>query len=301
MPELERAQELRSMTGFGRAVRESNDLRAVCEIRSLNHRGLDLKFRLPQFLYSAENQYQKLIHAAFVRGRVDVFIEVARPIGENKQVKFNVSAAHEMVKQLKAFQSKHDEIEGDISVGHLLGVKELFSFEGVGLVEEDARLLATQVLEMAISDAVRAREEEGHRLQKIIADTLVVCEELVKVISHQLVSCAPKYYEDLTKRIAQITGAKEWDDARMAQEIAHIVQRADVAEEIHRLGAHIAHFRDLSEAGGAVGRKLDFLCQEMFREANTASSKITDPATTFLVVDLKSEIERIREQVQNLE
>lgn len=292
--------KLRSMTGFGRASEKTQSIEVSCQIRTLNHRGLDLKFRLPQGLVAMESKLMQIAQAQLSRGRADIHFEVSSDEHENQKIKFETKKAKDLLKQLLDFQKKNKIIQQGLTMGDLLQVKELLSFK-VSSETKGLTQVAKNVLVSALKDAINTREEEGGRLQAFMKESLTVCEVLIKKISIQLHLSSSEYYENLRRRMSELMGSVVLDDARMLQELAHIVQRADVTEELQRLLVHVAHFRNLCLQGGPIGRKLDFLCQEMFREANTASSKILEPLVTLMVVELKSEIERIREQVQNIE
>jgi uncharacterized protein (TIGR00255 family) len=290
-----------SMTGFGRAQADLKTAQVICEIRCVNHRGLDVKFRLPRSLFAHEGDFLREVSKSFSRGRIDVVIELVEEHGGNRRLSWDAEMAKDLVGQVARFQEQKPEIKGELTISDLFLVRELFSTLESPAPTKDLHVAAHKVLKEAISDALQARAHEGRHLRAIIEASLKISERLVVEISKKLASSAHKHVKQLRKRVAELLTNAELDEARMAQEIAYVAERSDVAEEISRLGAHIHHFQELCGRGGASGRKLDFLCQEMLREANTASSKITDVATTYLVVDLKSEIERIREQVQNIE
>lgn len=291
---------LLSMTGFGRGQCEGQNVQMLCEIRCVNHRGLDVKFRLPRILYAYEAEFQKALQQHFQRGRLDVSMDIhLQSLG--RELEFDADLAEALVEALVKFQHQHPSISPQLSLGDILGFRDLFTLGERESASVDVYGLASQALHVAVQDALSARATEGQSLTLSLTNLLAAFAKTLQKLAAKTKSAPKKHLQELTSRLRLLVSSEDFDSARLVQEAALIADKSDVHEEIERLEAHLAHFRGLIQQGGAQGRKLDFLCQEMFREANTVGSKISDTQATYLVVDLKSEIERIREQVQNIE
>ena len=279
---------LRSMTGFGRAVVDAGDVRIVSEVRSVNHKGLDVKARLPHGAAALEPTVIAAVKGAFERGRVDVAVEVSAA-ADSGALAASVRTAVEGARALAASLG----VPGDVGAGDVF--RALLAHHGEPEVDVDA--LGKDIdraVVAAVAACARAREDEGRALAAVVAARFDAVGALGVKLRSLLGGAPARLAEKLRARVEAAGIAV--DGARLAQEAALLADRVDVAEELDRLHAHVEHGRAL-----ASGRKLDFLCQELLREANTIGSKCQDAAAAHLVVELKSEIERLREQVQNIE
>ncbi len=281
---------IQSMTGFG--VAEKDGFKA--EVRSLNHKYIDISIKIPSFLLEREIPIRNLIKERFSRGKFDVIVSITdkqhRKIGINKELAKGIyDAFSELQKELS--------IPGCLNIDFFAGHKELL------VSEEPAYVLET--LYDAINDVLfmleTMRKNEGESLCKEMLLCLKKLEDIQGQINRRAKEIASTYKESLTKKIADLLLAAPVDESRIAQEAAILAQKSDVTEEITRLLSHIRQFRDLLASNEAVGRRLDFLLQEMMREANTIASKVGDIGIINLTIEIKAEIEKLREQVQNIQ
>jgi len=295
---------IHSMTGFGRDGFRVEGVEFVVEARTVNHRHLDSRVRLPRVLADREADVKTLIHERFARGKVDLTVSVTSDAAAAPLVEIDRDAAEQYVKLAREMARTH-------GLSDTLEATAVLSFPGVIRVAERdlPEDLLTEALNGAVArvlDAVeQMREAEGETLARELASRLQTVESLVdsfEVCSERVVEFAR---EKLRKRMEQLqleTGL--FDEARLHQEIVIAADRLDITEEIVRMRSHVEQFRvifDEAGPGRSVGRRLDFLLQEMGRETNTLGSKASDADLSHGVVELKTELERIREQVQNVE
>lgn len=292
-----------SMTGFGRAARESGGVAFEVEARSVNHRHLDLRIRLPRLLVDRENAFKQRVQSKLARGKVEIVVNLASNAATAKLV-IDEAIAGQYVEAARALSSRHALAGG-------LDVAALLALPGVTRVVEaeiDTEALAASV-EEALDEAVRGmlamRAAEGEALRVELEGrlaTVLRLSEAFQARSGEVVQAARQRLQKRAEQIRRDVGLS--DDARLHQEIVIAADRLDITEELVRLRSHIAQFEDTMRAAGLenpVGRRLDFLLQELGREANTVGSKASDAALAQDVVALKTELERIREQVQNIE
>ena len=291
------------MTGFGRAAREQDGIAFDVEARSVNHRHLDLRIRLPRLLADRENALKQRIQGRLSRGKVEVVVNLAASASAAKLV-IDETIADQYVAAARALSQRHD-------LAGALDVASLLALPGVTRVVEseiDAERLGRAV-DDAVEEAVRAlvamRAAEGEALQAELQGRLATVLSLANAFearSSEVVQAARQRLQKRAEQIRRDVGLS--DDARLHQEIVIAADRLDITEELVRLKSHVAQFEDTMRAAGPenpVGRRLDFLLQELGREANTVGSKASDAALAQDVVALKTELERIREQVQNVE
>lgn len=292
--------KLQSMTGFGRGVYEKDGLLCICEIRSVNLRGLDVKLRLPKELFSFETDYIKKVQKLFSRGRIDIHITINNKLGQQRKINFNTQAASNLVSEINDFCKNKNEIDPTIRAGDLLYLNELFTIEDILDLSSIIKPIAEKSINIALKDLLSARITEGKNIFPAIFKSLADCKNMVTKLKKQLHKIPAEHYNLLRQRITELITEQGIDHVRIVQEAAFLADKSDVAEEIERLQAHFKHFYSLCTIKSS-GRKLDFLCQEMFRESNTIGSKCSNATSAHLVVDIKAEIERLREQVQNVE
>ncbi len=285
---------MRSMTGFGRSQRDAHDVRATVEVKSVNHKGLDIKVRLPREAAVIEAAIVGQVKACIERGRVDVVLELqALDVAA-----VDSQAVLRLVHEVRALATTLD-VRADVSAGDLLHA--VLALRGTpATIDVQAAL---PVVLLAVQDALAAlvssRAAEGSALLGIVEQRLAGAQALAAQLHERLADAPARLSEKLRQRIE--AAGLALDPVRLVQEAALLADRVDVTEELERLGAHVERGRQLSSSSSPVGRQLDFLCQELLREANTLGSKCQDAAAAHLVVELKSEIERLREQVQNVE
>jgi len=292
---------MRSMTGYGRSeVKEAAGMFAI-ELRSVNNRYLDVQVKVPRGLAALEPRVRKAVQDAFSRGRFDVYI--TRSGADAGSVRFTVDGdrAEQYIGALRELKTRF-ALPGEIDLALLTALPDIISREEV---TEDAERVWTALagaLAQAMTGLRTMREQEGETLASDIAGRLTAIEERINAISARVpgtVEQARKRMIDALERILK----EQPDPARVAQEIAILAERTDVTEEITRLASHGGQFLALMQGTGRepVGRKLDFLIQEMGREVNTIASKALDAEISLQVVTIKAELEKIREQVQNIE
>ncbi|HEY2292239.1 MAG TPA: YicC/YloC family endoribonuclease [Thermoanaerobaculia bacterium] len=292
---------MRSMTGYGEASGENARHGITVSLRAVNHRFLDLQLRLGEELRGSEAALRDVIGKEVSRGRVEARVEL-RPIAERKAtVQVNMSVireAHVAVHQLV----ENGLIERGFSAGDLTRLPEAFRVD-LGVEEwtpEDEELLL-RVTREAVAQLVASREKEGASLVGIMDEKLRGMEETVTRLDTLRGPVREEMAAALRRRLAELLGGQPLDETRVAQEVALLVDRSDVSEEIDRLRSHVEHFRAVMRESAAAGKRLDFLTQEIFRELNTLGAKCRNAEMTRAVLDAKVLCEQIREQVQNVE
>ncbi len=271
------------------------------EIRSLNHRYLEISLRLPGSLSSLETEIRRRVGERFSRGRIEVSVRVdTNGNMEEGRLELNLPLLknyHDLLRRLKA----EFQLSGDITLDHFTGFKDIFvPME----VETDMELIAAQigtVLDEAVRLLTEMRQKEGELLLVDLDEHIRRVEGCLNVIADRAPKCVQEYQRRLTERVRELTGGVDVDEIRLNQEVAIMADKSDVPEEIVRLASHISQFREMLKSGDAIGRKIDFLIQEMNREINTIGSKTGDLDISRNVIEIKSELGKLREQVQNIE
>jgi uncharacterized protein (TIGR00255 family) len=292
---------MRSMTGYGEASGENARHGVTVSLRAVNHRFLDLQLRLGEDLRASEAALRDLIAREVARGRLEARVEV-RSVAERKatvQVHMGViREAHTAIHQLV----EAGLVERGLAAGDLLRLPEAFrvELEREEWGEEDGELLLG-VARDAVAQLVASRETEGASLIVAMEEKLNGIQEAVDRLDALRGSVREEIATALRRRLAELLGAQTLDEARLAQEVALLVDRSDVSEEIDRLRSHLEHFRGVTRETTAAGKRLDFLTQEIFRELNTLGAKCRNAEMTRAVLDAKVLCEQIREQVQNVE
>jgi len=292
---------MRSMTGYGEASGENARYGIAVSVRAVNHRFLDVQLRIGEELRASEAALREAIAREVSRGRVEVRVEL-RPVVERKaSVQVNMGVireAHVAVHQLV----EAGLVQGGLTSGDLLRLPEAFRVELAAgdWTDEDEELLL-RVARDAVAQLVTGRETEGANLAAAMEEKLRGVEEAVVRLDGLRGSAREDIAAALRRRLAELLASQPLDEARMAQEVALLVDRSDVSEEIDRLRSHLEHFRAVTREPGAAGKRLDFLTQEIFRELNTLGAKCRHADMTRVVLDAKVLCEQIREQVQNVE
>jgi uncharacterized protein (TIGR00255 family) len=291
---------VKSMTGFGRGEHVSGGRIWTVELRCVNHRYLDLKIKVPNGYSVLEEKIRKKVALIHQRGRVDLFLGVSGDFSDLMEVKVNLQLAGEYRDALEKLSSEFGVEEGD-SATSLASYPDVLRYERKSEDLDKIWTLVEPALESALACCNSMRMQEGDSLAGDLIGRLGVFEKTVETIEAAIPDLLVKREKSLMERLEKLLGNVQLEAARLAQEVAVIADKTDVTEEIVRLRSHISQFRLFIGEGGAVGRKLDFLIQEFLREVNTLASKISDAAVAHLTVDLKSELEKMREQVQNIE
>ncbi|MBR1472278.1 MAG: YicC family protein [Lachnospiraceae bacterium] len=291
---------IRSMTGFGRSELEEHARRITVEIKAVNHRYLDASIKMPKKFNPFEAQIRNVLKEYIERGKVDVYITCEELSEENLQIRYNKAVAEEYLQYLRQMAADFG-LEDDIRVSTLSRYPEVFSMEELPPDEEEIWQDLEKVVRSAAEQFVVSREREGGMLQKDLLDKLAAMQQDVVKIEERSPQVIAEYKEKLMAKVKELVGDVQFDESRVMMEVTLFADKVCVDEEMVRLKSHIGAMRKELETGGSVGRKLDFIAQEMNREANTTLSKANDLQTSDAAIDLKTGIEKIREQVQNLE
>ncbi|MDF7807706.1 YicC family protein [Pontiellaceae bacterium B12219] len=291
---------LKSMTGFGEGAASASGIRVTVELSSVNRKQLDINVTLPRNLITLDAQVQSEVRKQFSRGRVSGVVRVEAADGSLGQVVLNADLAAQYVVHLRSTAQK-------LNLPDDLGADCLTRLSGVTSIEQhDLDFdLVSSVLDEALSKALKGlakmRATEGKALEKDLRDRISLLDEYTKSIRAQAPGVVSSYREKLFQRLEDAGLTDLASDERIVKEIAIFADRCDISEELTRLKSHLAQTRKLLRSTEPVGRTLDFLCQELFREINTVGSKANEVEITRTVVAFKTELERIREQVQNIE
>lgn len=291
---------IKSMTGFGRAEVLDENHKFTIELKTVNHRYLDLSVRLPRQLGFFETAVRNYLKKYLLRGKVDVFIFYEDYSPQKVLLTYNP----ELVKQYLAyFRQMENEfsIENDITLSTLARLPEIFTMEQQAQDEDSLWKLLETGLSKAVANAVEARELEGGHLREDIERKLTVLEEMVERIEERSPQTLAAYREKLEAKAAEMLQDAQIEESRIAAEVVIYADKICCDEETVRLKGHIKNMGQALAKGGSAGRKLDFIAQEMNRESNTILSKANDLEISNIAIDLKTEIEKIREQIQNIE
>lgn len=291
---------IKSMTGFGRSEASDNDRKITVEMKSVNHRYFEPAVKMPKKLSFYEAGIRTVLKKYIDRGKVDVFITY-EDFSENKFcLKYNSDLAEEYMSILK-YMSEQFGIDNDIKVSALSRYPEVITMEEQPEDEEELWHLLERALENACARFVESRAAEGEKLREDLAAKLDRMTELLDNIEERVPEITREYRERLEDKVYELLGEAVLDEGRIAAEVTIFADKICVDEETVRLRSHIDSTKDALAEGGCVGRKLDFIAQEMNREANTILSKANDLEVTDWAIELKTEIEKVREQIQNIE
>ena len=291
---------IKSMTGYGRAVETVNGREFSVELRSVNNRYLDCSVRLPRILSFAEEQVKQAVKASVSRGKVDVFISVRSESGEEAQVSLNKPVLEGYLAAMSRMVTEFG-VKDDISVSTLSRMPEVFTVEKSQVDEEQLLADLMSVVDKALTGYDAMRCTEGQALDQDLRSRGETILELVSQVEQGNAQTVIDYRARLEAKLQEVLANTAIDSNRILMEAAIFADKVAVDEETVRLRSHLEQMNTMLTTGGAVGRKLDFLLQEMNREANTIGSKCTDVALARIVVDIKAELEKIREQTQNIE
>ena len=291
---------IKSMTGYGRAVETVNSREFTVELRSVNNRYLDCTVKLPRSVSFAEEAVKQAVKASITRGKVDVYITIRSENGADAQVTLNTAMVEGYLAAMEQMAEKYP-VKNDISVSLLSRMPEVFSVEKPEVDEEQLLADLMSVVNKALEgyDAMRARE--GQALENDLRSRGATIEGLVSQVEAGNAQTVIDYRARLEAKLREVLASTTIDESRILTEAAIFADKVAVDEETVRLRSHLQQMYSMLTTGGAVSRKLDFLLQEMNREANTIGSKCTDVRLARIVVDIKAELEKIREQTQNIE
>ena len=289
---------MKSMTGYGKSELDTKQWKLTVETRSENHRFLDMKFQLPEQMVSLENQLSEAVKNLILRGKLRVTLTLDSK--NNNSFSLNLELAKKTKNNIDKLK-KELGIKEETKLEHFLMIREIFSGEAKqALSKREAAEIAKTVLK-AIKKLDDARISEGRKLERDIKQRLRTIEKLTHTIQSKRKDFIKNTSSKLKERIEKLLEDTKIDEERLYQETAFLAERSDITEEIVRLKAHISKFRETCLKKGSIGKELDFLLQEMNREAGTISAKSKDATISHCIIDLRSEMEKIREQVQNIE
>lgn len=289
-----------SMTGYGRGESQTGARSWTVELRSVNHKFLDLSIKIPRKYLGLEDRIKKEIGSHYSRGHVDVFINPGAETGDGIRLAANLALARD-------YQQCLETIRQDLSLPDSPTLAMIQNYKDIIVAHEEEEDLeavwphVSEALAQALTMARSMREQEGAALKTELSRRLEEFAKTVETIAQDIPSIVQKRTDKLKERLANLLQGVDLDPIRLAQEVAIMADKADVTEEVVRLRSHISQFSGFLEATEPAGRRLDFLLQEFLREINTLASKISDAPTAHLTVELKTEVEKLREQIQNIE
>lgn len=291
---------IKSMTGYGRSILENEGREYIVEIKSVNNRYNDINIKMPRSLNYLEDRIKKEILKSISRGKVDVFITFNNNSDLGKNIKLNTDIAKKYISELKEL-SKETGIIDNINVMDISKFPDVLNIK----VEESAEEIIEKELLIGLNEAIKSfiemRKAEGNKIKEDLENRINQISKKINQISNISAGLVDEYIVKLEARIKELLKTDVVDESRLAQEVVIYSDKCSVEEEITRLKSHISQFLNLLNENIAIGKKLDFLIQEMNRETNTIGSKANNLEITNFVVDIKTELENIREQVQNIE
>ncbi len=291
---------MRSMTGYGKAASNNEWFTVSVEIKSVNNRFLDVSVRLPKELSSEEIVIREYLKGQITRGKIFIYVDLEKTQPEGKELFIDWQAAEQKVQMLNTLKERF-QLDDSVKLNHLLMFPDLFTLDLQNLIEEQIRPLLLEALEKASSEFLKMREQEGANLKLDLEKRLENIERLVNEIKQIAPDNIQHEFERLSKNVNSLIGEQKVDTGRLEQELAILSDRVDITEECVRLKSHIDLFKKTIAMKEDIGKRLNFLLQEMHREANTISSKTTMLEISHRVINVKEEIEKLREQVQNIE
>lgn len=291
---------IKSMTGFGRCEIQKGSRKFTVELKSVNHRYLDVNIRMPRKLNFFETAIRTLLKSYANRGKVDIFITYEDLSQSQVSVKYNAALAAEYLKYLRQMEEEFG-LENDVRVSTLSRYPEVFTMEEQSENEEELWNGLKEALEGAFGQFVETRKAEGENLKKDILSKLDFLEAEIGFVEERSPQIVAEYRAKLEEKMKELLADTQIEDSRIAAEVILFADKICTDEEVVRLKSHIRHMRATLEEKEGIGRKLDFIAQEMNREANTILSKANDLEVSNHAITLKTEIEKIREQIQNIE
>lgn len=291
---------IKSMTGFGRSEIVKGNRKISVEIKSVNHRYLEAGIKMPKKLNVFESRMRDLLKKYATRGKIDIFINYEYDSENQVNLKFNQNIADEYMAIFNNMSEKYN-LKNDMTVGGLARFPEVITMDEVQEDEEELWHFIEEAMKAALEQFVNTRILEGENLKKDLLGKLDHMEELVTFVEKRSPEIMKEYRSKLESKVKELLGDTTIDESRIATEVIIYADKICVDEETVRLRSHIEHARKCLNEDGGIGRKMDFIAQEMNREANTTLSKANDIEISNAAIDLKTEIEKVREQIQNIE
>ena len=291
---------IKSMTGFGRSEIVKGNRKISVEIKSVNHRYLEAGIKMPKKLNVFESRMRDLLKKYATRGKIDIFINYEDDSESQVNLKFNQNISDEYMAIFNNMSEKYN-LKNDMTVGGLARFPEVITMDEVQEDEEELWHFIEEAMKAALEQFVNTRILEGENLKKDLLGKLDHMEELVAFVEKRSPEIMKEYRSKLESKVKELLGDTTIDESRIATEVIIYADKICVDEETVRLRSHIEHARKCLNEDGGIGRKMDFIAQEMNREANTTLSKANDIEISNAAIDLKTEIEKVREQIQNIE
>lgn len=291
---------IKSMTGYGRGEWSEEAKRVEVEIKSFNHRYCDVQVHLPRRLNCFEGQVRQLVKQRVSRGRIEVSVQIDDASLVEQRLEVDLDLAKDYLLGLRALQEKLN-LPGEINLETFVNFREIFTRREVEPNLEKEWSILQAAVEGALISLDKMRQEEGVLLAQDFHQRLQTIAELVRHIEERAPLALKAYQQRLRQRVQEFCPGEQIDEARLAQEVAYLAERSDISEELVRMRSHLHQFREMLGRSEPMGRKLEFILQEINREANTIAAKASDAETAQLIVEIKSELEKMREQVQNVE
>lgn len=291
---------IKSMTGYGRQKGENERREVQVEIKSVNHRYLDLNVKVPRIYSFLEEPIKTAVSAAVARGKVDIYLSITAKEGGDAKVSPNLALAGEYLRALEQVRDTYS-LKDDISVMELAHMPDLLTVAREEPDAEEVKAQALEVLGRALEEYNAMRRTEGERLCEDIARRGQEIGKMVDQVEQRSPQSVEEYRQKIAQRMTEILGDSDIAEQRILAEAALFADKVSVTEEVVRLRSHLSQLQKMVQGDAPVGRKLDFLVQELNREANTIGSKANDYELAQIVIEIKAEIEKIREQIQNLE
>ncbi len=289
-----------SMTGYGKGEYVVGGLELTCEIKTVNNRYLDVSVKAPRIFAAYEDVIRATVRKKLTRGHADVFVSLKDKREHPSELTVDLSLAKAYIAAAKALQAENPDLPNDVTLSSVLRYPDVLKQEDAQSLDEELTHALDTALNAALDKLNEMRAVEGQKLKEDMLARVQTIEGLVSEISLRAPKIAEEYRQKLTARVQEYLKDAAYDEGRLLTEVAVFTDKSNIDEELTRLRSHIEQFRSIAEEG-IVGRKLDFLVQEFNREANTTCSKSNDVTITRAGLALKNEIEKIREQVQNLE
>lgn len=291
---------VRSMTGYGRGTASDGNMTVTVELKSVNHRFFECSIKAPRQFSFFEDKLKSYLQSRIARGKVDVFLSFERGAVSTKTVTVNEALAESVVNAMRSIAEKYN-VSDDVSATAVAAVSGVLTVTSGQLDEEATGNIILSAASDAVDAFIAARETEGARLAADVISKSENILQFVEIVEKRSPETVVLYRERLENRIKELLQSASVDEQRVLTETALFADKIAVDEETVRLRSHIAHLNEMFKAAGPIGKKLDFIVQEMNRETNTIGSKCQDIDISRVVVDMKSEIEKIREQIQNIE
>lgn len=292
---------IHSMTGYGRKSEQTEAFSVTVEMKSVNHRFSEISIFLPRPFFMLEEKIKRLAAKSIDRGKVDIYVTVEGSGLSEQTLAVDWDLLSQYILAIRQAK-KHHSLPGEVNAGELLQIEDVFSVQDSHLETDKVESVLLKAVRDALDQLIEMRKEEGRHLEEDLVDRLDDLESSLGVLRDRIPMVVEHYRERLRERMEDyLSSHAELDEERLLNEVAVYSDKADVHEEITRLESHISQFRKYLRDGGVIGKKLNFLQQEMNREANTIGAKGNDFKIRMEVVEMKSELEKIKEQIQNIE